>query len=214
MSSNAFLHRSHPRVFLLRHCRTEWDGQNRYVGQSDVPLSDRGREEAEALRHWFSAIPISRGIASDLMRSHETALAVTRARPFRVEIFRELREIGLGEWEGRTFEEIESIDPDRFKARSEDFIRHRPPGGENFDDLQNRVVPFFERLVDEIQGNILIVAHAWVNRVLLCRLLGMPLAGLASIGQDYGAINIISLQGGRCLIETINLSLELCRQPR
>ena len=55
-------------VFLIRHGHIAWDGQKRYVGQSDVPLSQRGRAQAEALRRWFETISLNRVVASDLTR--------------------------------------------------------------------------------------------------------------------------------------------------
>lgn len=195
-------------VFLARHGHIPWDGQRRYVGQSDVPLSQKGRSQAETLQRRFETVPLSRVVASDLKRTRETAGIITANRPLAVEPFSALREIHLGEWEGRTFETVQSLDPDGFRQRGEDFANHRPPGGENFSDLQHRVMPVFEGLVAETEGNLLIVGHAGVNRVILCRLLGMPLSNLFSLGQDYGGINIIVPRGGRYLVKAANIPPE------
>ena len=196
------------RVFLVRHGHIEWDGQKRYVGQSDVPLSRKGRSQAERLGRWFTDIPLERVAASDLSRTRETAGIIASNRSMAVEGFSALREIRLGTWEGRTFEDVKARDPDGFRKRGEDFAHHRPPGGENFTDLQNRVMPVFERLAAETEGNLLIVAHAGVNRVILCRLMGIPLDNLFSIGQDYGGINLIVPQGKRYLVKTMNMTLD------
>jgi probable phosphoglycerate mutase len=164
--------------------------------------------QAETLRGRFENIPLGRVIASDLTRARETAGILAANRPLGVELFPALREIHLGQWEGRTFEDVKSKDPDEFRQRGEDFSAHRPPGGENFSDLQHRVMPVFERLVAETKGNLLIVGHAGVNRVILCRLLGMPLNNLFCIGQDYAGINIIAPQGDRCLVKAMNITLD------
>ena len=71
----------------------------------------------------------------------------------------------------------------------------RPEGGESFADVQARVWPAFEGIAAQAQGKAgatLVVAHAGVNRVLLCRLLGMPLAHLFRLGQDYCGLNLIA----------------------
>jgi alpha-ribazole phosphatase len=193
-------------VFLVRHGHIPWDGQKRYVGQSDVPLSPKGRAQAEALGQWFKNIPLNRVVASDLKRTRETAEICKANVSIEVERFPELREIHLGEWEGQTFETVKSRDPAGFRQRGEDFSGHRPPGGENFSDLQHRVMPVFEKLVAETEGNLLIVAHSGVNRVIICRLLGMPLDNLFSIGQDYGGINMIAAQENRYLVKAVNMT--------
>jgi len=195
-------------VFLIRHGHIPWDGQKRYVGQSDLPLSPRGKAQAEALRRWFENTPLSRVIASDLKRARETAGIIAANRTIPVEPVSALREIHLGEWEGRTFSEVESRDPAGFRQRGEDFSTHRPPGGENFSDLQDRVMPVFEGFVAEMTGNLLIVGHAGVNRVILCRLLGMPLANLFCIGQDYGGVNVIVPRLDRHLVKAVNIPVD------
>lgn len=200
-------------VFLVRHGHIPWDGQRRYVGQSDVPLSPKGRGQAEALRRRFENIPLSRVVASDLKRTCETAGIIAADRSITVERFAALREIHLGEWEGKTFETVQSLDPDGFRQRGEDFTAHRPPGGENFSDLQHRVMPVFKRLVEETEGNLLIVGHAGVNRVIVCRLLGMPLNNLFSMGQDYGGVNIIVPRGDRYLVKATNITPDWIDRP-
>jgi len=195
-------------LFLIRHGHIAWDGQERYVGQSDISLSPQGTVQAEKLQRWFENIPLNRVVASDLKRARDTAAIITANSPIEVELLSALREIHLGEWEGKTFDEIKSQDPIGFMNRGKDFAVHRPPGGENFHDLQCRVMPVIERLVAEMKGNLLIVGHAGVNRVILCRLLGMPLDNLFSMGQDYGGINIIVSQGDRYLVKAVNITMD------
>lgn len=82
---------------------------------------------------------------------------------------------------------------------------NRPPGGESFRDLQARVWPVFEAIARRICGPTLMVTHAGVIRVLLCRLLGMPLENLFCIGQTHGALNIIALRQEGRRIQAMNL---------
>jgi probable phosphoglycerate mutase len=83
--------------------------------------------------------------------------------------------------------------------------RFRPPAGESFLDLQQRVVPVFEKEVDHAGGNILMVAHAGVNRMILCHLLGMPPEHLFRLVQDWGSMNLIDRQAGKYRIHCLNL---------
>jgi len=85
-------------------------------------------------------------------------------------------------------------------------VNYRPPGGESFADVHARVVPFFEQIVKANQGgNAFIVGHAGVNRVILCHLLGMPIAYLFRLGQDYGSLSIIDNEKEQMRLIAMNI---------
>jgi probable phosphoglycerate mutase len=85
-----------------------------------------------------------------------------------------------------------------------DFGGYRPPEGESFRDLQKRVLPVFKEIVSAARGNVLIVAHAGVNRVVLCHVLGMPINHLFRIAQDYGCLNVIETRGNLFSVTSLN----------
>jgi alpha-ribazole phosphatase len=64
-------------------------------------------------------------------------------------------------------------------------------GGESFEQLQRRVMPAFDRIIDSTDGNILIIAHAGVNRVIISRLIALPLRDIMKLPQPYGCVNIL-----------------------
>jgi probable phosphoglycerate mutase len=102
--------------------------------------------------------------------------------------------------------EIRRQDPKAWMERGRNLDVYRPPGGESFSDLRDRVVPAFFHLLDRVRDPVLIVAHAGVNRVLLCHLLGMPLAHLFRLRQDTGALNLIDRQGETPVVAAVNLT--------
>jgi probable phosphoglycerate mutase len=129
-----------------------------------------------------------RGVyAGDLDRARETAEILAGKPPT---LLPALREIHLGDWEEVPMAEIRRTQPEQWRERGERMDRFRPPGGESFADLQERVWPAFQTLA-EGPGPTLVVAHAGVNRAILCRLLAMPLAALFRLGQDPGCLNRI-----------------------
>jgi probable phosphoglycerate mutase len=67
------------------------------------------------------------------------------------------------------------------------------------------VVPVFEEIARQNKGSVLIVAHAGVNRVILCHVLGMPLANLFRLDQDYGALNMIDCKEKQMRVKAINV---------
>jgi alpha-ribazole phosphatase len=191
-------------VFLVRHGAVATRPGRTYIGQAERPLSEEGVRQVLRLRVMLEHTSITGVCCSDLGRSIKTAELLTEGAGPDVQVFPELREISLGEWEGRSFAEITRRFPADFKARGEDLQHWRPPGGESFDDLSARVLPAFRNLLARSSGNLLIAGHAGVNRVILCEALGIPLANLFRIGQDYGCLNAIGYGSAGCRVQLLN----------
>lgn len=198
-------------IYLLRHGDSRQDDVKRYVGQADLPLNAEGRIQATGWRNKLAAIPLHRIFCSDLSRSYETACIIAEGRSEPVQPLPRLREIDLGGWEGLTFEEVRRFYPSEYRNRGADLISYRTPGGECFADVAARVVPLFEQIVHGVTGNVLVVGHSGVNRVILCHILGMPMANMFRIRQDYGCLTVIDCsKDGMCVrgMNMCNLALQ------
>lgn len=193
-------------IYLLRHGAIQNPrGGKRYIGWQDHALSDKGLKQADAWADYFSGMTMDAIYCSDLIRCLETARVIA-ARCFLEPLARpELREVCLGEWEGRRFDAVQTTDPQEYQRRGEHIADHRPPCGESFGDLQRRVWPVFTDLASGAHQAFLLVTHAGVIRVLLCRLLGMPLQNLFRIGSDYGTLSIISFGPQGYRVRAVNL---------
>lgn len=178
-------------LYLVRHGAVISVNGKTYIGQTEAPLNERGIEQAWAMRKFLEPVKFTRALCSDLSRSQRTAKIITAPHNLTLEMHSELREISLGDWEGSSFSEISKRYPAEYEARGRDLENWRPPGGESFADCRARVIPFFNHVLACAQGNVLIVAHAGVNRLILCELLGVPTQNLMSLGQAYGCLNII-----------------------
>ena len=192
-------------VYLLRHGKIAVEGeQRRYIGQIDLPLDFEGKRQAERLQARLEQISFTVIYCSDLIRSQETANILAGKTQARVEVRPQLREINLGEWEGLTFDEVARKFPDKFATRGKDIAYYRNPGGESFADCSNRVLKVFQDILAEAEDLVVIAGHAGVNRLILCHVLGIPLANLFRIGQDYGCINVIQYAGAGSQVKLIN----------
>ena len=192
-------------IYLIRHGKIKMeDNQRRYIGQLDLPLSEEGIQQAQCLHKILEPVNMSMVFSSDLSRSQHTAEMITGRRSAKVVVRKDLREINMGEWEGRTFADIARRFPDEFKARGADIGYYRVAGGESFADCYKRVVTAFHDSINSSSGNILFVGHAGVNRLLLCYILGMPLANIFKIRQDYGCLNIITYAGSNYQVKLVN----------
>lgn len=178
-------------IFLARHGAIESPAEpKRFIGQIEVPLGAEGRRQAESLAKALEGASLSAVFCSDLERSFETAKIVAESHGVPYVPRSDLREISLGGWEGLSFDEVRKNQPDEFNARGADVVYYRPPGGESFHDCALRVLPAFHEILNTTRGNILIVGHAGVNRIILSRILSRPLEKLFEIGQDYGCLNV------------------------
>lgn len=178
-------------IYLLRHGEIEDPTIRRFIGQTDCALSKRGHAQADYWKKWMQGKRISSIFCSDLIRSSETAKIISRGLNVAVSIRPELKEIHLGEWDGQAMQAIRSDFPAEWEERGKLLDTFRPPRGESFTDLYQRVIPAFDHIAETASDPVLIVAHAGVNRMILCRVLGMPIRKLFSIRQNYGALNLI-----------------------
>ena len=137
-------------VWLIRHGRTEWNDTGRYQGQTDLPLSNEGA--AELVRADFSPKTV---YVTPLKRTQETARIIfPDARQIGLD---DLRELDFGVFEGRTYIEMENDDD--YRAWVEDNCRGRCPGGESREEFAARICAAFEKLMDESEDDVVIVAH-------------------------------------------------------
>jgi probable phosphoglycerate mutase len=155
------------RIIAIRHGETSWNVDTRIQGQLDIPLSATGRWQAGRLAEVLRDEPVAAIYASDLARAWETAQYLGRARGIEVTKEEALRERGFGEFQGKTFAEIETLLPEqsmRWRKRDPEFS---PAGGESLLALRGRVVAAAERLAARHPGELIaLVGHGGVMDVL------------------------------------------------
>ncbi|WP_028584774.1 alpha-ribazole phosphatase [Desulfogranum mediterraneum] len=192
-------------IYLIRHGEIATGSPRRFIGRQDLGLTARGREQIATLASSLRSAAIDRIISSPLLRCRQSAaiLASTLGCPQEVE--QDFAEIDLGAWEGLTVREVEQRFPGAYEARGRDLVGYRPPAGESFADLRQRVWPALTRTAAAGPAHLAVVAHAGVNRVLLCQLLGMPPANLFRLEQGYGCCNLIHLDQDRCRLGGLNI---------
>ena len=151
------------RIFALRHGETDWNVAQRIQGQLDVPLNDRGREQAARLALALQGEELAAVHSSDLQRAAATAQAVADACGLTVACDAALRERAFGRFEGETYIDIEARWPDdalRWRKRDIDFA---PGGGESLRDFSDRCIEVMTRLAHAHRGQaVAVVAHGGV----------------------------------------------------
>jgi broad specificity phosphatase PhoE len=149
------------------------------LGRLDPPLSPSGKGKAAQLSNCCGAAIIV--YSSPLRRAKETA---ERVSPLSPAILDDLSEIGYGDWDGRSWEDIEASDPELARRKQSDWFGVTPPGGEPWIAFRERVRRAGEQI---LQGPFpaVVVAHAAVNSVLAEMFTGSnPL----EFSQEYGEV--------------------------
>jgi broad specificity phosphatase PhoE len=190
-------------IFLIRHCQTELSSAKRLIGQYDVALSAEGLARSREIGEAVMDYGVEHLFCSTLKRTTHMAEIIASYLKIRPEPMKELNEINLGSWDGLHVEDIKRNYPNEYDARGKDLLNYRIPGGENFFDLQKRVKNAFGYILKKC-GNIMIIGHKSVNRVILCHVMGIDINDLFSIPQDYGCCNIIIQENMELKVRDIN----------
>jgi alpha-ribazole phosphatase len=203
------------RLFLVPHAETAWNASGRYQGQTDVPLSERGRQQALQLANRLASRTLDIVYASDLSRARETAVAIAQPHGLLVRTDPRLRELNFGAWEGLTYPQIQQQDPQSLGAWEAEGESESPPGGENLMDLARRVRSFLDDIEKHAGGSNrtgVVVAHRGSLRVLLCLVLGLrpsahwqfrlDIASLSELAQGHKGAVLLRLNDTHHLHET------------
>jgi broad specificity phosphatase PhoE len=156
-------------ILLARHGQTDDNRPPlRFQGRTDTPLNDNGRAQAAELAQRLEHEPLEALYTSDLIRARETAEIVGGAIGLEPVVDARFAESDRGEWEGRSFEEVERDDPAGFAAfqrAGEDF---RFPGGESLREHMDRVIAALADVTQAGRLPALVVCHGGSIRVALC----------------------------------------------
>jgi len=201
--------------YFLRHGETEWNAGGRWCGRTDVPLSDVGRRQAESLARRMKTISVEALYSSPLVRALETARMVGQAIGLEPWVDQRLVELNYGAWEGRPFEEVKRTMPAVYQAWDADPAHVAPPEGETGLQLIERVTPFLAELAQKYQhGNVVVVCHRTVCRLLACHIMGVPLSEYRHrVAMENGALNIFETREGKWHVVKLNDTSHLATPP-
>lgn len=169
------------RILFVRHGETAYNAEGRLQGQRDVPLDALGREQASAIGGKLAKLvpeqlarldAAGEFYASPLGRARETMERARAAIGFAPKAYRLeplLKELTFGDWEGLTWPEIKARDPAGVAAREADKWSFRPPRGESYAMLAERVRPWLAAR----QADCFVVSHGGVARAFMALIGGV-----------------------------------------
>lgn len=154
--------------YLVRHGESEANAAHRFAGRTDSPLTELGRQQAEAVAEALANVPFDRIVSSPLSRCRDTALVVARPHQLPVDLEPDLVEIDVGERTGTPFDEVRGLP----EWRDDGFVAW--PRGETLDQVLSRAHRVITRIAAESAGKrVLVVGHGGVTRILMSHFLGL-----------------------------------------
>ncbi len=195
------------KILLIRHGETSWNLEGRFQGRSDVPLNEKGKEQARALALALKGETLAAIYCSPLVRAKETACLIRAFHPAVPLIEEEgLMEMDLGEFEG--------IEGPRWAEKYAEFRAAwkenpgsvRMPGGESLHEVQARAISALERIAESHppESTLVLCSHNFVILTILCHALEIPLDRFRDLRQGTAALNVLYKQGKRLRAEVVN----------
>lgn len=171
----------------MRHGESEANAAGVFAGQTDSPLTPKGREQAKVVAGALQPVHFDRIVTSPLSRTKDTAAVIAAGRGIPVEAFDDLKEIDVGIAAGKPFDELRGLPG----ATGDDGWRQWP-GGESLDQVLTRSLRVIDRLVAESPGKtICIVGHGGVTRIVVSSFMGV-LPKLIRVPATNTNITIVS----------------------
>jgi len=181
------------RCYLVRHGHVEYfDEQGKPLDPRNVPLSQKGAQQAWALGQVLQDARVDRALCSDYPRARQTLELILPGHGVPFESLPELREIRAGRLREL---ERESLPEQVLGAyRNAGAVNARFLGGERWDEFQSRILGLFQSLIqDQSWQSVLIVSHDAVNRVILNWATGLGLGAIAAFEQDPACLNVLDI---------------------
>ncbi|HSL87642.1 MAG TPA: histidine phosphatase family protein, partial [Bacteroidales bacterium] len=155
-------------LYITRHGETKWNTERRLQGWLNSPLTEKGVSQGIKLHQAVKMYGIHKIYSSPSERALKTAISAKGNLDVEIELLDELKEMNMGEWEGKTLDEISADDPENFEnywIRPHLFVKNT---GENFDEMLERAKNALEKIIKEnSEGNILVVTHGVTLKALM-----------------------------------------------
>jgi broad specificity phosphatase PhoE len=188
------------RLILARHGQTAWNVDRVFRGRSEVALDDVGIKQAELLGEYLKGWKLDAIYCSPLRRAIDTASVVARYQKVDVYVTEGLTDFDYGGWQSLPEREVQRLYPALFHAWHNSPDKVKMPGGESLEDVRGRAMPVINDIVSKYGGNVLLVSHRVVIKVLMCSLLGLDNSHFWNISQDVGGFTIFNYANERFVL--------------
>ncbi|MFI1417645.1 histidine phosphatase family protein [Streptomyces sp. NPDC020731] len=188
-------------LLLARHGETEWSRTGRHTGRTDLPLTPAGEAQAKSLAPLLAGLTFGLVLTSPLVRARHTAelAGLTGA----------VREPDLREWDYGGYEGVTTADIHRTRPGWDLWTDGVPPGREFPGESPEQVGERADRVLSRVavaleEGDVMLVAHGHLLRVLTARRLGLPPSAGRLFRLETGTLSRLSLEHGSPVVAEWN----------
>ena len=187
------------KLLILRHGPTDWNKAKRLQGRSDIALSEEGRQEVQKWRvsqqyeefEWVTS-PLIRAVDTAKLLGHDARVVSA------------LAEMSWGDWEGRIWQDLLSVDDPELDANRARGLDFRPKGGESPREVQQRLNPWLEALTRPTVA----VCHKGVLQALYSLATGWKMTEKAPDKILNACAHLFEIEQGTPVLRKMNISLE------
>lgn len=193
-------------IYFVRHCEAEGNTRGVLQGRSDCDVSGNSAKQLELVSLRLRNVPFAAIYSSPLRRARKTAEAIDRYHGLGVEQDARLTEIDMGDWEGRSWAEIETGSPEMFRVWNKDPGAFEAPGGESVLRVAGRMWVAALDIARKNGGKtVCAISHGCAIRSLLCRALGKPLSRMNDIPwSDNTGVSVVEFENGKARVVRMN----------
>ena len=188
------------RFILVRHGESQANLENRFAGQIDIPLTETGRMQAECTGEFLKNEKIDVFFSSELTRAYETACIVAKHHNLPVTKVKGLNEINGGEWENKSYPEIEKYFPDNYNVWNTTIGLTQCNGGENVLEVQQRVYSTIKKIAEENSGKTVFIGfHGMSLRSFITKITGVSLEKMHSdsVWASNASVTYVDYENGK-----------------
>jgi len=188
---------------LIRHGETDWNKEEKFRGQIDVPLNETGIAQAKLLADYLKDTHIEAIYSSPLKRALRTAEIIAGYHDVKIKTSAGLIDFNYGQWQGLSHKEVRDKYPGLYDAWINNKLI-RVPGGESLDNVRTRSFSLVKQVVTKYNDAIALVSHRVTNKVLICALLGLKNSHFWNIKLDNCGITTFLYENKRFILDKHN----------
>ncbi len=190
-------------IMLVRHGETDWNKEEIFRGQIDVPLNKTGIAQAKLLAEYLKDAQIEAIYSSPLQRALKTAETIANYHHVKVKTSNELTDFNYGEWQGLSQRAVKEKYPGLHDAWINNQLI-RVPGGESLDNVRTRTHSLVKLVIAKYKGTVALVSHRVTNKVLICALLGLDNSHFWNIKLDNCGVTTFLYENRRFILDRHN----------
>ena len=192
------------KLVLWRHGVTDWNERGIFQGQTDIPLNERGLQQAASAAKYLCGMSPTAIYCSPMLRARQTAAALSELTDLEPFIDGRLAEINVGTWTGKTMADAAGDNPEVMAAVRAGLDYRRSPTGETMEEVRQRAGACLREVTQAHQGEtVVVVSHGGAIRMGIASMLGWPHEVTVALGgMQNCAWSVLTRRGERWRLET------------